>query len=158
MCPYCDSPLPAEPTPLLSRLLKVALNKTYRDPWPANPLGRKPPHGNIGVFTAVCQRHQFESRMLPDAEARGWPKSIDWEDVKERVLAMKVDLSLILADRGDPIIYKEETDQPKPKRSKGPRMQCIFWKDLLKDLKNKGTKGVKGVQGQFATFEKTQPG
>jgi hypothetical protein len=143
----------------LSRLLEQTFNKSYRDVRPSNPLGRKAP---MGVFVAVCQRHRFESQTLPEAEARGWPKSINWAAVKGRVLAMKRDLSLILADPGDPIVYgnddEKESDQPKPERSKGPRMGCIFWKDLLKDLKSKGTKGVKGVQGQFANFEKTQPG
>ncbi|KAJ7496832.1 RTC4-like domain-containing protein [Mycena latifolia] len=162
LCPYCDTPLPAEPTPLLTRLLEQTFNKSYRDVRPSNPLGRKAP---MGVFVAVCQRHRFESQTLPEAEARGWPKSINWAALKGRVLEMEEDLSYILEDPGDPIVYgngeeTEERQKPEsePKRSKGPRMQCIFWKDLLKDLKKQGTKGVKGVRGQFANFEKTQPG
>ncbi|KAJ7125195.1 hypothetical protein C8R44DRAFT_134087 [Mycena epipterygia] len=162
LCPYCDTPLPPQPTPLLARLLDQTFNKSYRDVRPSNPLGRKAP---MGVFVAVCQRHRFESETLPEAEERGWPKCIDWAGLKGRVLKMKRDLSHILTDPGDPIVYrnddeKEKTqdDETKPHRSKGPRMRCIFWKDLLKDLKNNGTKGVKGVQGQFANFEKTQPG
>ncbi|KAJ7099513.1 RTC4-like domain-containing protein, partial [Mycena belliarum] len=163
LCPYCDTPLPSQPTPLLVRLLDQTYNKSYRDVRPSNPLGRKAP---MGVFVAVCQRHRFESQTLPEAEARGWPKSISWAALKGRVLEMKDDLLEILADRGDPVVYgntddeKEESQgfENEPKRGKGPRMMCLFWKDLLKDLKKQGTKGVKGVRGQFANFEKTQPG
>ncbi|KAF7351024.1 RTC4 domain-containing protein [Mycena sanguinolenta] len=116
----------------------------------------------MGVFVGVCQRHRFESETLPEAEARGWPKFIDWPRLKSRVLAMKRDLRLILADPGDPIVYGNNEEEEKRKnespKNNGPRMRCIFWKDLLKELKSKGSKGVKGLQGQFANFEKTQPG
>ncbi|KAJ7935204.1 RTC4-like domain-containing protein [Mycena leptocephala] len=165
LCPYCDTPLPAQPTPLLTRLLEQTFNKSYRDARPSNPLGRKAP---MGVFVAVCQRHRFESETLPEAEARGWPKYIDWAGLKHRVLAMKRNLQQILADPGDPIVYGnddgEEENEAKQKhasqsgRKKGPRMSCVFWKELVKELKTKGSKGVKGVRGQFANFEKTQPG
>jgi hypothetical protein len=120
----------------------------------------------MGVFVAVCQRHRFESQTLPEAEARGWPKSIDWGGLNGRVLGMRRDLANILADRGDALVYNtgadagagEREDTAQEKRRKGPRMRCTFWKELLKEVKSKGTKGVKGMQGQFANFEKTQPG
>ncbi|KAF7362322.1 RTC4 domain-containing protein [Mycena venus] len=159
LCPYCDTPLPSQPTPLLTRLLEQTFKKSYTDVRPSNPLGRKAP---MGVFVGVCQRHRFESEILPEAEARGWPKYIDWAGLKRRMLAMKRDLQQILGDPGDPIVYGDDDRKEKPKdasqRKKGPRMRCIFWKDLAKELKVKGSKGVKGVQGQFANFEKTQPG
>ncbi|KAJ6497554.1 RTC4-like domain-containing protein [Mycena sanguinolenta] len=159
LCPYCDTPLPTQPTPLLTRLLDETLPKSYRDARPSNPLGRKAP---MGVFVGVCQRHRFESETLPEAEARGWPKFIDWPRLKGRVSTMERDLRRILADPGDPIVYGNDEEKEKRKnespKNKGPRMRCIFWKDLLKELKSKGSKGVKGLQGQFANFEKTQPG
>ncbi|KAJ6593384.1 RTC4-like domain-containing protein, partial [Mycena capillaripes] len=161
LCPYCDTPLPAQPTPLLTRLLEQTFNKSYRDVRPSNPLGRKAP---MGVFVAVCQRHRFESETLPEAEARGWPKYINWAGLKLRVVAMKEELQQVLEDPGDPIIYgnddgeERQKDASRSERKKGPRMRCIFWNDLAKELRTKGSKGVKGVQGQFANFEKTQPG
>ncbi|KAJ7030004.1 RTC4-like domain-containing protein [Mycena alexandri] len=159
LCPYCDTPLPAQPTPLLTRLLEQTFKKSYRDARPSNPLGRKAP---MGVFVTVCQRHRFESETLPEAEARGWPKFIDWAGLTGRVLAMRGALEGILADPGDPIVYGNDNDGEQKVGSqpgkRGPRMRCLFWKDLVMELKTKGSKGVKGVQGQFANFEKTQPG
>ncbi|KAJ6631515.1 RTC4-like domain-containing protein [Mycena sp. CBHHK59/15] len=168
LCPYCDTPLPAMPTPLLKRLLDQTFKKSYRDVRPTNPLGRKAP---INVFVTVCQRHRFESETLPEAEARGWPKQIDWTGLKGRVRAMKRDLALIIDDPGDPIVYyrgeeqesrtkklKEKEETPEEERRKSPRMRCIFWQEMVKEVKTQGSKGVKGVRGQFANFEKTQPG
>ncbi|KAJ7647751.1 RTC4-like domain-containing protein [Roridomyces roridus] len=157
LCPYCDTPLPTQPTPLLTRLLEQTFKKSYRDARPSNPLGRKAP---MNVFVAVCQRHRYESETLPEAEARGWPKSIDWGALKRRVLEMKRELEQIVADPGDPIVYgRSEENQPKePRGKKGPRMRCLFWRDMVKDFEANGTKGVKGLQGQFTNFEKTQPG
>jgi len=160
LCPYCDTPLPPQPTPLLTRLLDKTYNRSYRDVRPSNPLGRKAP---MGVFVAVCQRHRFESETLPEAEAEGWPKCIDWPGIKGRVLKMKRDLSHILMDPGDPIVYRNndeketQNDGTKP-RCDGPRMRCIFWENLLENLKDSGTSSVKGATGQYMNFEKIQPG
>lgn len=41
---------------------------------------------------------------------------------------------------------------------KGPRARCIFWMEMVKEIKKKGSRAVAGVRGQFANFEKTQPG
>ncbi|KAJ7506269.1 hypothetical protein B0H11DRAFT_1628325, partial [Mycena galericulata] len=83
----------------------------------------------------VCQRHMLESVKLPRAVANGWPTSIDWYDVEDRVLSMKGDLKRILRDPGRPINY-----------SNGEALEL------------NGSRRVNGVEGQFATFEKTQPG
>ncbi|KAF7296030.1 RTC4 domain-containing protein [Mycena kentingensis (nom. inval.)] len=153
LCPYCDAPLPSDPTPFLQDLLDRTFKKSNRDPRPANPLGRKAP---MAAFIAVCQRHRFESETLPEAEAKGWPKRIDWEDVRRRVQGFEWDLRRIVEDGGG-----EEDHDTVPSSSqgkKGPRRSCLFWRDMMKELKEKGTKAVQGVQAQFATFHKMQPG
>jgi hypothetical protein len=75
---------------------------------------------------------------------------------------MKPELQRILTDLGLPVVYGKDNDgeerQRDPCREEEPRMRCIFWKDLAKELKANGSKAVKGVWGQFANFEKTQPG
>ncbi|KAJ6628263.1 hypothetical protein B0H10DRAFT_1718987, partial [Mycena sp. CBHHK59/15] len=95
LCPYCDTPLPARPTLTLMQLLGQTFHKSYRDVRPANPLGRKAP---VMAFAALCQRHFFESEAIPQAMANGWPTSINWKGLKDRVLAMKGDLEHILTD------------------------------------------------------------
>ncbi|KAJ6609393.1 RTC4-like domain-containing protein, partial [Mycena sp. CBHHK59/15] len=161
LCPYCDTPLPARPTLTLMQLLEQTFHKSYRDVRPANPLERKAP---VMAFAALCQRHFFESEAIPQAMANGWPTSINWKGLKDCVLAMKGDLEHILVDLGAPIVYgsneKAETlvEGIDIQQMKGPRMRCIFWRELLKELKSSGLRHVSGVGGQLATFEKTQPG
>ncbi|KAJ6537542.1 RTC4-like domain-containing protein, partial [Mycena vulgaris] len=156
LCPYCDSLLPPQPTPYLMRLLDQTFRKTYSDPRPSNRLGRK---GFSLVFAAVCHRHNFESEMIPKAEAKGWPNSINWKALSGRVREMKSVLEQILMDPSDPIVYgNDEKDDKKEEEDERENQRCIFWEDLLKTLKDEGSKGVRGVQGQFANFHKTQPG
>ncbi|KAF7297965.1 RTC4 domain-containing protein [Mycena chlorophos] len=150
LCPYCDCPLPLDPTPHLKKLMEATYRKSQPDPRPANPLGRKAP---MASFIAVCQRHRFENETLPEAEAKGWPKSIDWEDVRLRVQAMEYDLRRIVQDGNDENVAPDGSQG-----RKGPRRGCLFWRDMMKELKAKGTKAVQGVQAQFANFHKTQPG
>ena len=40
----------------------------------------------------------------------------------------------------------------------GPRSKCVFWRDVVSEVKQKGSRAVAGVRGQFSNFEKTQPG
>ncbi|KAF7315074.1 RTC4 domain-containing protein [Mycena indigotica] len=151
LCPYCDGPLPPDPTPHLQSLLEQTLKKSRPDPRPANPLGRRAP---MAAFIGVCQRHRFETEILPEAEEKGWPKTIDWEDVRSRVQAMEWQLRQIVNNTGD----DDESAPESSQAIRGARRQCLFWRDMIKEIKAKGSKGVQGVQEQFANFHKTQPG
>ena len=42
--------------------------------------------------------------------------------------------------------------------AKRPRAKCIFWQELVEEIKAKGSRAVVGVSGQYASFERTQPG
>ncbi|KAG7444480.1 uncharacterized protein BT62DRAFT_900378, partial [Guyanagaster necrorhizus] len=136
LCPYCDTRLPDRPTPLLRRLLANIAKKSRPSPRPTNPLGRKAP---LEVFIALCQRHRFESVTLPEAERNGWPKEIAWAKLEGRVQKMKRELRALISDRN-------------------ARSNSIFWTEIMKEVKAKGSRAVAGVRNQFATFEKTQPG
>lgn len=103
------------------------------------------------MFITVCQRHRFENEILPEAEKRKWPKSIEWGEVRGRVEHMKSFLLALIRDR-----YDDEEEGKGIKKS--PRSMSIFWQELIREVENKGTRAVAGVQGQFASFEKTQPG
>ncbi|KAL0955173.1 hypothetical protein HGRIS_004081 [Hohenbuehelia grisea] len=147
LCPYCDAPLPASPTPVLMRLLSPSsalYAKSTPDPRPGNPLGRKAP---LSAFISVCHRHRFETEMLPLAERRGWPKVIHWESLGPRVERMKGDLQALIQDKDDSCAGTD-----------GPRSRCVFWKEVMAEFKAKGSRAVTGVKGQFESFEKTQPG
>ncbi|KAG6861259.1 hypothetical protein C0995_002067 [Termitomyces sp. Mi166 len=146
LCPYCDTPLPSQPTSQLKRLLASAAKKSCPEPRPGNHLGRTAP---FTTYIAVCQRHRFESQMLPEAERKGWPKTIDWSELGKRVRKMKGALRAIIEGNGEDDCDEEESR---------PRARCVFWKEALEEVRLKGTRAVAGVRGQFASFEKMQPG
>lgn len=153
LCPYCDDPLPATPTPHLLALLASTRAKSYKDPRPTNPTGLKAP---LSTFITVCQRHRFESVRLPEAERRGWPQVIRFEDVRGRVEAMRERLEAIILDGAESGGVSEEEESEG--RVRGPRGMSVFWVEMMKEVKKKGSRAVVGVSGQFASFEKTQPG
>ncbi|KAF8074673.1 RTC4-like domain-containing protein [Lyophyllum atratum] len=155
LCPYCDAPLPPFPTPHLKRLLASTEKKSRREPRPDNPLGRT---ASFAVFIAVCQRHRFEDQILPEAELKGWPKSIDWTEMGKRVRRMKGALRGIIDDAHGKGFDGEYDGLFQGEADEHPRARCIFWKEVMAEVKQKGTRAVAGVRGQFASFEKTQPG
>ncbi|TFK69325.1 hypothetical protein BDN72DRAFT_619972 [Pluteus cervinus] len=145
LCPYCDYALPSSPTPLLQKLLAETKQRSRSDARPANPLGRKAP---LAVFINVCQRHNFESQILPEAEAKGWPKTIDWSALRNRIQEMREHLHDLIVDVVDPDMED----------GLGCRSHCIFWKEVMAEVKIQGSRAATGVKGQFANFEKAQPG
>jgi hypothetical protein len=169
LCPYCDSPLPFKPSPLLERLISAISKKSRRDPRPSNPLGHKAP---LSVFIAVCQRHAFEAEILPEAEARGWPKEIEWRKLEGRVKSMADDLRALIDDEnglgsevdgviaalpsGGNNILDFVDDGDDDERS--PKVKCVFWLEVVKDIKSGGAKVINDVRSQFARFDKAQPG
>lgn len=166
LCPYCDTPLPSTPSPLLLKMLATTKKKSQRDPRPSNPLGLRAP---LAAFIAACQRHRFESQILPEAERKGWPKTIEWNRVGARIIKMKAHLKALIEDPAADNESEQEQDpndwdvlyaSNKSKRN-GPRRGkagSIFWMEIIEEVKQKGLRAVSGVRGQFATFEKAQPG
>jgi len=159
LCPYCDTPLPKHPSPLLLNILKAIKKKSVRDPRPSNPLGLK---ASLGVFIAACQRHRFESDILPEAESKGWPKTIEWDKVSGRIMRMKPALKALIEDPGDNLVKNVEDDDWEipfsDKPNKGAKARSSFWSEVMAEVKQKGTRAVAGVRAQFANFEKAQPG
>ena len=167
LCPYCDMPLPTAPSVHLLSLLVSTRKKSKPDPRPSNPLGLKAP---MSVFVTACQRHRFESQILPEAERKGWPKTVDWKAVAKRVVYMKAALEALVDDPGDmakgPIrdVGREEEDEWEvpygqgKRKNNGPKGDSIFWNEVMEEVKQKGSRAVAGVRGQFENFEKAQPG
>ncbi len=168
LCPYCDTPLPTTPSVHLLSLLLSTRRKSKPDPRPSNPLGLKAP---MSVFVTACQRHRFESQILPEAKRKGWPKTVDWKAVAKRVINMKAALEALVDDPGDMVKRdvsgirdaereKDEWEVPygKGRRKNGPKENSIFWNEVMEEVKQKGSRAVAGVRGQFENFEKAQPG
>ncbi|KAG1834349.1 RTC4-like domain-containing protein [Suillus subluteus] len=151
VCPYCDEPLPSNPTPQLENLLATAKRKSYPDPRPRNSSGLKAP---LGIYISACQRHRFETHSLPEAMEKGWPQSIDFKKVPKRVEGMKGALEAIITDTD---IHSDNEDSVEDD-ARGPRARSDFWREIKKQIKKQGSRTVTGVKGQFASFEKTQPG
>ncbi|KAJ3789794.1 RTC4-like domain-containing protein, partial [Lentinula aff. detonsa] len=160
LCPYCDESLPSSPTPHLKHLLATTAKKSVRAPRPTNPMGRK---AAVSVFINVCQRHRFESKILPEAEAKGWPKSIEWNLIHGRVMRMRKHLEALMENSffGD-TKGGSDSDDSDVHESGSQRMRvrdkCFFWKEVMKEVKEKGTRAAANVKSQFANFQNAQPG
>lgn len=139
LCPYCDNSLPSSPSPTLRTLLDTMAKKSYPDPRPTNVLGRKAP---FSTFISVCQRHRFESDILPEAKSKGWPSAIDWKKLAGRIEKLKPKLQLLIDDDSDD----------------GPRARSSAWNEIMELVKEKGSRAATGVKDQFLNFEKIQPG
>lgn len=90
----------------------------------------------MASYIDVCQRHEFEKVYVPRAQAKGWPASIDFEALPDRVEALKTTL--------DQISLKPESSS--------------FYMELKNDIDKKGKLNVTSAGAQFALFERTQPG
>jgi hypothetical protein len=106
----------------------------------------------MGAFAATCQRHRFETVWLPRARAEGWPTKVDFADLRRRVERLEARLRSVLED-GDGEWMKEDTGE-----EEGPRKRCLFWREMMAEVRKRGTKAAAGTGAQFASFEKTQPG
>lgn len=168
LCPFCDTALPRYPSPLLLKLLEDTKKQASKDPRPSNPLGLRAP---LTIYITVCRRHLFESKILPEAERKGWPKTIKWKKVSGRVLKLKDFLQALIEDTGDTtreqhlgvseweMGYGGGSNSGKGKgKAKGPKASSIFWMETMEEIEKKGLRAVSGVRGQFANFEKAQPG
>ncbi|KAJ4470087.1 RTC4-like domain-containing protein [Lentinula aciculospora] len=158
LCPYCDEPLPSSPSPHLKNLLVTTAKKSVRAPRPTNPMGRK---AAVSVFINICQRHRFESKILPEAETKGWPKSIKWDLIHDRVMRMRKHLEALMENSFSRKGRNENDGDDAAggiEQRKRARDGCVFWGEVMKEVKEKGTRAAADVKSQFANFQNTQPG
>lgn len=126
-----------ERTPQLTRLLAAAERRSKPAPRPGHPHARRAP---VSVHGAVCERHDFETKELPRARARGWPTNIAWDALRGRIERLQPKLAKLV--QGD-----EKT-----------RSESVFWRSVEEDVRKSGSRAVAGVKGQFESFDKVQPG
>ena len=126
-------PLPSDPSATLRSMLERLRKKSHSDPRPTNPLGRKAP---LTSYVDLCQRHQFESTLLPEAHRKGWPTQIDFEALPARVKAQSKILRQYFTS-------KESSS---------------FWLEIKQEIEAKGARKALGIADQFNTFDKCLPG
>ena len=168
LCPWFDEPLPPAPSPLLQRLIVAARGKSYDDPRLSNPHGL---HAPATVFVNVCHRHQFEKHHFPLAQQRGWPTEIEWDRLSNRIVKLRSRLQAIVDDVDEDFEPgrerpQDDTDEDKGEDAKDdeflldfrPRKGSLFWIEVVRSVRKRGSKNAAGVYAQMSNFSKTQPG
>ncbi|KAI1793474.1 RTC4-like domain-containing protein [Ganoderma leucocontextum] len=153
LCPWCDEPLPSEPTPHLRALMTAAKRVSSRDDRLTNPLGLRAP---LTAFVGVCQRHRFERNWVPRARKRGWPTTIDWDALSGRISRLRRHLQAIVNDVDEE--FAPNVPRSGTSGSMRPRKENEFWVEAVKNVRQQGSRQTTGVRGQFQHFNKTQPG
>ncbi|GAA5825185.1 hypothetical protein JCM11251_006134 [Rhodosporidiobolus azoricus] len=84
LCPFCDNPLPPEPSADLLSLRDYLISRPEAESWPTadnEKHVRMDPKQRAGF----CKRHRDETEVIPEGRAKGWPQEMDWEKVERRV-------------------------------------------------------------------------
>ncbi|KAI0741663.1 RTC4-like domain-containing protein [Daedaleopsis nitida] len=152
LCPWCDEPLPSEPTPHLLTLIAATKRVSQPAVRLANPLAL---HAPITNYVAVCQRHRFERNWIPRARDKGWPTKIRWEKLAKRITRLKDVLQAIVDDVDEdfaPALSRESGS------SRRARKENEFWQEAVINVRQHGSRQTAGARGQFMHFNKTQPG
>lgn len=105
-CPFCDLPWPEHPSGKLVEM-REALEK-ISEPDPGSH-SANPNHRRVVPATAagqMCSLHRFETTTIGIAIQRGWPQTIDFTKVIERVWAMEDTLTEIVNDPEASLFYQ----------------------------------------------------
>ncbi|KAM0786508.1 hypothetical protein ACM66B_001966 [Microbotryomycetes sp. NB124-2] len=134
LCPFCSRPMPPQPSKTLVKLKAylTSLDNVELRPTALNPLAMRLPSAQTASF---CRLHEDEAVVIPEGKARGWPTTIDWDDLSRRVSRLQ--------DRISSIIVGDEPSH--------------FFELAKEEWHMKGRK-VKTVMSEFESFEIEQPG
>jgi hypothetical protein len=135
LCPFCDEPLPDNPSPDLLQLLADLRATAAPEPRLRNPLGLTAP---LMTFINLCQMHRAESTYVEQGRRNHWPSVIDWDDVRERLRSPRVVKAL------QEIIKDPHSSE--------------FFVTLYNTIKRDGALKVASIRGQLDTFELSHPG
>jgi len=100
LCKYCDELLPVDPSHTMVELqqkIQRVVNSTDVN---------RPEIHPIGLIAMFCERHHFEAKVLPQAMAAGWPRTIDFGTLEERVKALKEELHDIINDPSESVFFQ----------------------------------------------------
>lgn len=136
VCPFCDEPLPSQPSQRLLDAIEELKQRpdAERDFDSPNPDAYDLP---FGVAETVCRLHRDEAITIPSGRERGWPAAdeIDWPRLPRRM-----------------------------KREAGPRVTAVIDDPSISSFHAaavewyEDSRAAPGVLGGFSTFEVEIPG
>lgn len=105
MCPYCDEPWPSNPSQQLIEIRRKIDAISSPDPGPHsdNPNHRRTRPAVRAA--AVCVQHRFETSVLPEGIAAGYPQDVDFGDLPRRIRALKPALDELVEDASPSPFY-----------------------------------------------------
>ncbi|KNF01065.1 hypothetical protein PSTG_05695 [Puccinia striiformis f. sp. tritici PST-78] len=135
ICCFCDEPLPDEPSP---RFLKLS---QYLQGVPevemrrnsSNPAALYLPFGRLATH---CDLHRAETSSIPLGISKGWPLTINFESLPDRVTGHQKHLKQICTGEIDSTFLRQALE---------------FWENL-------GPTKAQSVLHDFTSFHMTQPG
>lgn len=125
--------LPDECSSTLVKLLKNAKDSAIPRARANNPQGLYAP---LAVYIDVCTRHRFERKVLPRAKRKGWPTTIDFDRLPQRIRSHKSHLDAVLQD---------PTCSP-------------FFREMRDRIRDVGLRVAESAMGQYQVFQRFQPG
>ncbi|QRW02857.1 hypothetical protein RhiLY_01856 [Ceratobasidium sp. AG-Ba] len=135
LCPFCDEPLPDDPSPDLLKTLSELRLLAKPEPRARNPLGLTAP---LTAFINLCHMHRAESTYVQEGIANRWPTVIDWNDVRKRLQSEEI------MDALQEII----SDPPSSE----------FFVTLSDTVKRQGVLKAASIKVQLDNFELSHPG
>ncbi|PPQ78707.1 hypothetical protein CVT24_002285 [Panaeolus cyanescens] len=103
LCPFCDKPLPQNPSDYLKNKLKQLIDVTTPDPLPCNPAHRKA--SSFMVYISFCERHLYEKVEISKGAANNWPMSIDFTELPSRIIGLHDELEAIIENPEESHFY-----------------------------------------------------
>lgn len=107
LCPYCDEPLPLNPSVSLTKKLANIRHRT----WPTGRIGNSLARtGPLELIGPVCERHRFEAHAVPLAVRNGWPFSVDFAQLRKRVELLREAIQQLVRDPARSSFYSQAVE------------------------------------------------
>ena len=135
LCPFCDDPLPANPSWKLRSQLARFREVCESDSRWGNSMGLTAP---VNVFVGFCALHKAETEVIPQGLKYGWPQEINFKAVATRVRKLESKLRAVIEDpdgRG-----------------------AVFFGPLKEKTAKYGIGAVTGSKGSWNSFESAHAG
>ncbi|EGF99249.1 uncharacterized protein MELLADRAFT_94792 [Melampsora larici-populina 98AG31] len=148
-CPFCDDPLPSQPSPKLHSLMQMLLDrpKAKKTPRPGNPDAVSLP---MSETIAFCVMHGAEEKYIPIGKQNGWPSSINFDELSSRVEKFVPDLQHIINHQIDSTFLNGALQILQSHGAR--RMDSVWHGDLTFELEQPGYYGGRGLEIIYQTL------